>query len=128
MTDEPKMQPLEATPKPVDHRPHPVDHSGDPIDGHETAFDARKIKRLKAITLVLLLGGTAIMVPWEYTLTLLTGCVMLLTGIGFGLYAVAEPGFLTGDAEHPPKAKKHRKGAPPVPAVEPPVEPAEPGS
>jgi hypothetical protein len=65
-------------------------------------LNAQKIKRLKAIAVALLIAGTAIMVPWEHTLTLLLGCAMLILGIVCAWFVVAEPGFLTADGDTAP--------------------------
>jgi hypothetical protein len=64
--------------------------------------NGQKIKRLTAIAVALLIAATAVMVPWDHTLTLLLGCAMLILGIVCGWFVVAEPGFLTADGDPVP--------------------------
>ena len=47
----------------------------------------------------LLVGGVALMIPFEYTLTRAGGIACLLAFIVVGVFQVAEPGFLGGDQD-----------------------------
>ena len=49
-------------------------------------------------TLILFGLGTAIILPFEYTITLAAGVLLLVASVVSGVFAVANPEFLADDA------------------------------
>lgn len=63
-------------------------------------------RRLRIGAVACLLAGLALMLPFEATITRVLGVAALFAFIVLGLFAIAEPGFLEGDAE----AQERRRG------------------
>ena len=59
----------------------------------------RRMISLRAALVATLVGGVALMVPFEATVTRVLGMALLFTFVIIGLLLVAEPGFLTRDEE-----------------------------
>ncbi|MEK6276857.1 MAG: hypothetical protein AABM29_02440 [Actinomycetota bacterium] len=55
--------------------------------------------RIRLLVPVALLLGVALMIPFEATITRVLGVTALLAFIVAGVFAIAEPGFLSEDEE-----------------------------
>ena len=53
-------------------------------------------------TLILFGLGSALLFPFDTTITITVGIVLLLASIVSGVFAVANPSFLEGDEQPPP--------------------------
>ncbi len=53
-------------------------------------------------TLILFGLGSALLFPFDATITIILGVLLLLASIVSGVFAVANPSFLEGDEELPP--------------------------
>ena len=53
-------------------------------------------------TLILFGLGSALLFPFDATITITVGIVLLLASIVSGVFAVANPSFLEGDEQPPP--------------------------
>lgn len=57
----------------------------------------KRSSRLRSATLVCLFLGLALMLPFNATLTLAAGIVLLFAFVVCGVFLIADPAFLEGD-------------------------------
>ncbi len=64
--------------------------------------------KLKLLALFVI--GVGLLFPFEYTITLILGVGFLLAFAVYGMFVIAEPGFLSGDTASGQPAAEERDG------------------
>jgi hypothetical protein len=59
----------------------------------------KRSPRLRIVTLVCLVAGLALLVPFDATITLALGVALLLAFVVCGVFLIADPAFLEGDED-----------------------------